>query len=46
MSTETDNLSRIRGVGQGDGSPGRPPGRPMRQLEFNQVCGIKLYISI
>ncbi|KAH9525740.1 hypothetical protein Btru_002232 [Bulinus truncatus] len=35
--TETDNLSRLRGVGQGEDSSGRPPGRPMRQLEFHQA---------
>lgn len=36
--TETDHHSQMRGVGHGEGSPGRPPGRPMRQLEFHQVC--------
>ncbi|XP_055862402.1 CUE domain-containing protein 1-like isoform X2 [Biomphalaria glabrata] len=35
--TETDNISRLRSVGQGEDSPGRPPGRPMRQLEFHQA---------
>ncbi|KAK0047718.1 CUE domain-containing protein 1 isoform X1 [Biomphalaria pfeifferi] len=35
--TETDNISRLRSVSQGEDSPGRPPGRPMRQLEFHQA---------
>ncbi|XP_005107183.1 uncharacterized protein LOC101847139 [Aplysia californica] len=35
--TETDQLSRMRGVNQAEESPGRPPGRPMRQLEFHQA---------
>ncbi|CAG5126100.1 unnamed protein product, partial [Candidula unifasciata] len=35
--TETDHHSQMRSVSRGDGSPGRPSGRPMRQLEFHQA---------
>ncbi|GFO10556.1 cue domain-containing protein 1 [Plakobranchus ocellatus] len=42
--TETDQFSRMRGVGQGEESPGRPPGRPMRQLEFSQAMSDFCYM--
>ncbi|KAK3793304.1 hypothetical protein RRG08_042246 [Elysia crispata] len=42
--TETDQLNRMRGVGQGEESPGRPPGRPMRQLEFSQAMSDFCYM--
>ncbi|RUS70317.1 hypothetical protein EGW08_021923 [Elysia chlorotica] len=42
--TETDQLNRMRGVGQGEESSGRPPGRPMRQLEFSQAMSDFCYM--